>query len=233
MPTLPDEARKLYEDAYTKKTYEQYNDPPGMTHGRKKLKALHQDLGFCHLPEHDVESIYWVLFYTLLQAQPCKESPDFDLEAYWQANDIFCNHVIDENRRRDSREELFDYEAPELIEMLDPALASLAQMLVDMSEQIRPEYGHLDPPPAREHLHEAMRRLLLKQIVAMGDEPIKLQPKVPRDLRPVEPPQDKIEGLDLPEGRKRKLEADGSECTKRKKSTTTTLDRNSRPQWQP
>ena len=42
---------------------------------------------------------------------------------------------------------------------------------------MQPEYAYLSPPPPTEHLHEAMRRLLLQQIVKMSDDVIPLDPK--------------------------------------------------------
>ena len=58
-------------------------------------------------------------------------------------------------------------------------------MLTEMKYQILPEYGHL-PGLNPEHLHEAMRRILLAQIVKMRKEgkPIPLQPGKPRKYRP-------------------------------------------------
>ncbi len=66
--------------------------------------------------------------------------------------------------------------------MMDPRLAPISFMLAEMAGQINPEYGYLSPPPAKDHLHEAMRRLLLEQIVEMED-PIELQPGVSRPSR--------------------------------------------------
>ncbi len=89
---------------------------------------------------------------------------------------------MEAGRRRDSRDPLMNSSLEEIEETLDPQLASLGGMLLDMADQITPEYGYLSPPPARDHLHEAMRRLLLEQIVRM-DEDIELRPIVRIDTR--------------------------------------------------
>jgi hypothetical protein len=46
-----------------------------------------------------------------------------------------------------------------------------------MAQQILLEYSFLSPEPPGEHLHEAMRRILLQQIVDMGENAIPLDPE--------------------------------------------------------
>ncbi len=72
-------------------------------------------------------------------------------------------------------------------------------MLRNMARQISPEYGYLDPPPVREHLHEAMRRSLLEEIVRMtlkGEE-IPLEVGNLRPLRPKEDPSESVRASQL------------------------------------
>ena len=49
-----------------------------------------------------------------------------------------------------------------------------------LSLQVQPEYGLLNPPPAEDHLHEAFRRILLNHILSMEDD-TPLTPNVSRD----------------------------------------------------
>lgn len=195
MPTLSGKAKLLYEKAYGQETYKQYCDASDTFHGREKPKSVLQAPDFFHRPDHDVESIFWVLFLTLIRAQPCITSTEIDLRPYWKTDEIFRNHIIDDDDQSDTRDVLFDRDIGDIQAILDPQLAALSQMLVDMGEQIMPEYSYLYPPPARDHLHEAMRRLLLEQLAGMKDE-IALQPGVPRPPRlPESPPQVVPDGL--------------------------------------
>ena len=52
-------------------------------------------------------------------------------------------------------------------------------MLEQLLYQIAPEYAFLQPPPCQEHLHEAMRRILLDAIVNLKSD-VPLNPKNPR-----------------------------------------------------
>ncbi len=192
MPLLSDDARKVYVDAYEEQVYNSYNDLDGYAHG-SKLPILTRNArpvqkSFCHRPDHDVESIFWVLLVTLLRAQPRTHTENVDMTTYWKAYDLFLAHTVQTADEIDSREPLLSVREDYLEHALDPGLRSLAPMLYDMASQIRPEYAYLDPPPVPEHLHEPMRRLLLEQILKMKDDPIPLEAGSVRPLKPRDPP---------------------------------------------
>ncbi len=107
---------------------------------------------------------------------------------------------------------------------LDPKLAFLGQMLVRMAAQIRPEYGYLSPPPPKDHLHESMRRLLLEQILEMGDSDVDLQPGVSRPSPPGDDDALKV-------GAKRKSDRQGGTNGKRSRLSPP-QNRQERPQYQ-
>ena len=206
MPMLTGEAEKTYLAAYKKEDYEGFCDAPGEFHGcehpidqnlllrfseeeqedaeEEMLQRKRQTAQFLHRADHDVESIYWVLVTTLLRAQPEKVSKDANLLTYYNTWKYFSQHVIMKGGTEDSRDAVLNLSVNKWKAALDPQLSSLGKMLYSMGKQIQPEYGLLQSPKA-EHLHEAMRRLLLKQIVAMEKEPIRLQRGV---LRPVPTP---------------------------------------------
>ena len=204
MPELFDDAKKAYNEVYS--GYDDFCDQPEQFHGckhpidenlflrlrlqeRKKAlfemkKQKREAAQFLHRADHDVESIYWVLVTTLLRAQPQEVSKDVNLEKYFDTWLWFSQHVIRKGDQKDPRSDALNYDIGDWAAALDPKLSSLAFMLSAMGEQIRPEYGLLKPPKV-DHLHEAMRRLLLEQIIAMKTKPIRLQRGV---LRPVPTP---------------------------------------------
>lgn len=189
---------------------------------------------FHHRPEHDVESIFWVLVYTLIQANPRRSKKRVDKtsrSAYWQALGQFQNHTIHDNAIGDNRDIILRA-APETLEaMLHPELRSLSGMLVEMIAHINPEYGYLPNTIDESHLHEAMRRILLEQIVRMKEKPIPLRPGEPR---PGPPPktESQVQSQDRPEAKrpskKRTREAEvaaGDTANKRAKSHSGTSTR--------
>ncbi len=231
MPLLTSDALKVYIAAYDEEVYHLYNDKEGYVHGgivpdlddEKRPPAQEK---FYHRPDHDIESVFWVLLVTLLRAQPKTRTDGVDMGKYWKAYDYFLNHTIQqpEDDDEDSRAVLLGYTEAKFEKILDPGLTSLAPMLRAMAKQIRPEYAYLDPPPPSDHLHEAMRRLLLEQILKMPD-PIPLEPGTLRPLRPRVTPEPEIDVSAIqPEvdgektGSKRKSEGEGQEGTKDKKT---------------
>ena len=179
MPELEDEAKRLYEDSYGPGTYADYCDKNDTAHGRTVPETF-SEMEFGHRPDHDVESIYWVLLATLLRAEPRDPLPDPNLTTYWKLYNIFLTHTIERGAPWDSRSLLLGLTDNTIRLALDPRLSSLAPMLTEMAQQVRPEYAYLQP--SQEHLHEAMRRLLLRQIVEMGEDAIPLKVGYVRSL---------------------------------------------------
>lgn len=227
MPTLSEGAKKIYIQAYGENTYERYCDTAKTFHGSDGALPNPRKLPnfkFCHRPDHDVESIFWVLLATLLRARPVNSTAtEADLKAYCQAEKVFQDHRIQEGVMVDNRECLLNLSLRQMETALDPELRDLGWMLMEMAEQVKPEYGYLSPAPPNDHLHEAMRRLLLEQILRMDDEPgIPLQAGTPRL-----PPDD---GGNT---RKRKSQQQGGADGKRSKLSTQNLNRRDRSQFQP
>ena len=150
---------------------------------------------FHHRPDHDVESFFWVLLAILLRAKPNNSNRDPRRKHFWDAYNMFLRHSIEEGKDTDSRSELLSYGVRAFAKALHPKLQDLAPMLAKMAEQIFPEYGFMDPPPALDHLHEAMRRLLLEQIVKMqkANNPIPLTAGSLRPLRKTRPTRKQVE----------------------------------------
>ncbi|KAJ3491354.1 hypothetical protein NLI96_g770 [Meripilus lineatus] len=184
MPTLEGEVRELYELAYGSEMYNHYCDTPETTHGARpknlRIPGEGEKLPFVHKPHHDVESLCWVMIYTLFHAQPLERTEGLNLTPFWNVHHLFHDHEI----RYDGME-LRDYfwklGMTAISDSLDPKLESFTDFIWDVLRQIGPEYDLLYPPPPPEHLHEAIRRMLLKAIYEMED-PIALDPGKSRPL---------------------------------------------------
>jgi hypothetical protein len=149
-------------------------DTAGTSHGGH-LHRLDQPPGlFLHRPDHDIESVFWTLLSSVLQVYPSDAphtSPRFQA-----AIKNLDSHVID-HTEDDSRLTFTSWEEEDFHAALHPRLTTLVPMLQQMALQIQPKYAYLLPLPRMEHLHKAMWRLLLQQIVDMGDNVIPLDPK--------------------------------------------------------
>ncbi|KAI0796233.1 hypothetical protein C8Q75DRAFT_367824 [Abortiporus biennis] len=185
MPELSGKAKKKYILAYGPETYDDFSDGQGTVHGRIPPENPQGGrIPTVHRMDHDAESIFWLLLTTLLRAQPSSIPDDFQkllqLNATWR---MFDEHeIITSPPISESRQGIFGYSIDMFEDVLHPGLKCLAPMLFEMMVQVEPEYGFLDTPPREEHLHEALRRILLKYIVSMKAD-------IPLDagnLRPVD-----------------------------------------------
>lgn len=180
MPELEGRARDIYIEFYTQETYDLYSDEDDDTvHGRNPPKRSHSSLPFSHRPDHDVESIFWVLVFAVMTALP-KGAVDTPSQAFYEGMKYLRGHTIEEGALGDSRDWFFFRDSNDWKRMLHSKLSPIAKMMEDLAMQVYPEYGLLYPPPRPEHLHEAFRRILLNQILSMEDD-IPLTPGVSRN----------------------------------------------------
>ena len=179
MPTLDEDTKSCYLDAYGRAAYEHYRHDNGIDiiHGAKFTSSGRIQRGFVHRPDHDVESIFWVLLYVLIIAEPKDGSGNWDKTRNKDVYEGYKEHKIKKNSSNDSRSFILGWNQDSLASALDPKFHSLVPMLYEMGCQIRPEYAELDEEPPKDHLHEVMRRLLLGHILKMED-PIALNPDV-------------------------------------------------------
>ncbi|KAI0076778.1 hypothetical protein K474DRAFT_1191151 [Panus rudis PR-1116 ss-1] len=169
MPELRGKAFELYIQTYSRATYDKYTDKDGTSHGGRFSEE--DALTFHHRPDYDVESIFWVLFVSLILAFPAgtdDASPNSSFCYVWR---VFRDHTI--SKDGDTRLAPLLYSVAEFKEALHPRLASLAPLLRKLAGQVIPEYAYLSHPPPEDHLHEAFRRIILEHIVGM-DDPIPL-----------------------------------------------------------
>ncbi|CAL1712261.1 unnamed protein product [Somion occarium] len=194
MPELTERAKELYLAAYGQEKYSQYCDKNGTFHAGREVQE-DDDIcvrPFLHKPEHDAESVFWVLIWYCLRALPkgCDEEWTVEISNAWK--DLSDHHL----GRPETRGDFFKFTAQEYKGILHSKLSSLAPLLHSLAAQVFPDYEYLKPTPPEDHLHEAMRRLLLQFIVGM-DDPIELTPGVsrqdvararPTTVRPPTPP---------------------------------------------
>ena len=177
----------MYIATYGEDTYEAYNDKaPGIFHGSSFTQSPDDDdlPQFTHRPDHDMESLFWVLLVTLTLAKPLGE-PDKVTSQCSSAWKILTNHVIDNDEdSEDFRNIILTTSKHAWKHILHPKLTSLTEMMHKLAHQVRPEYGLLESEPKRDHLHEAFRRILLEQILSMDDDPIPLTPNISRNPYP-------------------------------------------------
>ena len=180
MPELQGRAQGIYIENYGEEAYKAYNDTePNMHHGAKFTDFLGIIPPFTHRPDHDKESLFWVLVFTSILAKPLGETDEVKplCSVIWQS---FQNHRVNK-RPKDERNDVLEQSGISWKEILHPKLSCLVKMLLRLTEQVQPEYALLDSQPKPDHLHEAFRRIILEQILAMEDDPIPLTPHVSRD----------------------------------------------------
>ncbi|KDN34956.1 hypothetical protein RSAG8_12007, partial [Rhizoctonia solani AG-8 WAC10335] len=125
--------------------------------------ATQPEAQFAHRLFHDAESTFWVIAWTL--ARSIKEGSEQEKEPHI----AFCQFFHTMSRHypipggEDSRHQ-FTYPKEVWQSILHPDLAILAAMLANMLRYIRPEWAYR-PELNAEHVHEALMRLLLIEII--------------------------------------------------------------------
>ena len=131
------------------------------------------ELPFNHQPHHDVQSMFWLLFTVLLRAQPSQDNIEKTvppcLSQVWKT---LVHHQINDRVYNPRGTILAAIDIDVIREALHPNLISLAPFVFKLLEPVRPEYALLEPRPSEADLHQAFWRLLLQQIVDMGDKDI-------------------------------------------------------------
>lgn len=183
MPELRGKAKDVYLTTYGQTAYDVYTDIAEDTyHGgklHKPLPDLHSRT-WAHRPDHDIESIFWIFAYVLVMATPLDalDEPFQDLVKEW---DNLRSHDTVKLRLLDYRAHILIMTEKSWSIELHSKLTPIARTMVQLTDQISPEYGYLEPPPKADHLHEALRRILLNQILSMKD-PLRLHPNTLREF---------------------------------------------------
>lgn len=111
---------------------------------------------------HDAESTLWVLTDHLVRALPWGSSEHYaDGEAYR----VICEALY----LTPPGDRIMYPAASQWVKFLHPELKSLAGMLGEMHQYMQPDWAMINDPPRQDHAHEALRRIVFKQIVRMVD----------------------------------------------------------------
>ncbi|CUA72856.1 hypothetical protein RSOLAG22IIIB_10368 [Rhizoctonia solani] len=127
---------------------------------------------FTHQLFHDAESTFWVIVWTLVRSTSGNREEKSHTAVYKEFYHMMCRHYPQPNEA-DSRKLIFQREPKFWTSLLHPGLKSMAPMLRDMLIYVWPEWGRsqaLNP----EHVHEALMRLLLVEIIKLDSADIVL-----------------------------------------------------------
>ncbi|CAE6401945.1 unnamed protein product [Rhizoctonia solani] len=162
MPKLRGRSRELYESAYGTSYEEPYStidDGPWPTN-----EPL---VDFKHQLFHDAESTFWVIAWTLVRSARKGYQPEKDWNSDFKTFISTMKNHYPSPDTQDNR--LFPESEAVWRSYLHGDLADLAPMLCQMYAYIRPEWA-FRPKLHAEHVHEAIMRLLLIEIVRIDDD---------------------------------------------------------------
>ncbi|EUC54081.1 kinase domain protein, putative [Rhizoctonia solani AG-3 Rhs1AP] len=170
MPKLDGQSYKLHISC-TDSTYEAYNKAVDEGSQSSSKPAATR---FTHQLFHDAESTFWVISWFLARSAPNdyemenKPNPELQLFVNGMEAHYPSNNTTDPRASFSTMLEAWK-------QILHPRLVDVAPMLSEMHKYILPEWGYRlelnkEYP---EHAHEALMRLLLREIVRIEDDKTK------------------------------------------------------------
>lgn len=164
VPTLEGEALDMYQSSYTKERYEQTSRLPGPP----PFPRQPSNMQFTHQLFHDAESIFWVMVWVLVRSA----SQKYQTETEWPGR--LRSYISLMRKHRPSSIE-FDYRGDcwygflmikPWKQIAHPDLKDMLKMLAQMHQYVAPEWAYWEGLKNQpDHLHEALMRLLLTEIV--------------------------------------------------------------------
>ncbi|CUA72857.1 hypothetical protein RSOLAG22IIIB_10369 [Rhizoctonia solani] len=127
---------------------------------------------FTHQLFHDAESTFWVIVWTLVRSTSGNREEKSHTEEYSRFYHMMCRHYPHPNVE-DARVSILRKSLKFWTLLLHPGLERMAPMLRGMIFYVWPEWGRsqaLNP----EHVHEALMRLLLVEIIKLDSADIVL-----------------------------------------------------------
>jgi len=169
---LDGEALELYLNAYGKESYTTFNTNMDAVAGHA-LSVQDVEV-ISHNAFHDAESIFWIIIWFLIRAWP-SGTVDTPSSEYIAWAKIMLDHTIGSDGHH-ARSSLLNAPSFQWEDIIHPGCAKLIDMVVHMCKYVSIrwlQYPDLSPY----HMHEALKRLLLKEIVRMTkeDDPISIQ----------------------------------------------------------
>ena len=163
-PELSGEALRLYIKAYGEETYRHYIEE----FYKSPSELVDHNAPFRQLPVHDAESIIWIIIDFLLKAIPTGGNPEVTQVAS-SALKVLANHTLEPSA--DSRRCFMRF-SREWLHNLHPKLTHLAPMLCKFSSLLNFNWTLLCIKGLlpQDILHEAVKRILLEEIVRIRAE---------------------------------------------------------------
>jgi hypothetical protein len=142
--------------------------------------TLPEQLAPQHKPHHDVESVFWALVCCLVRALP----DDADDNPTEPSDRIFNDMLYHEmpSSRSNRRDEALGWTQKEWEEALHPRLRMLGLMVVRMCELLCIHWRDRSTESNSFLLHQGFKRLLLMQILEIGENDIRLNTDRPRTI---------------------------------------------------
>jgi len=132
-----------------------------------------------HSAVHDVESLYWIIMWFLIRASPVGNTESISVD-YVLAAEGMLSHQIGTDKVA-ARTSFISYERRDWLEVIHPRCHGLIDMLVNMGSYLGKRWLQF-PDISPYHAHEAVKRLLLKEIIRMMDEEDPIPIQGPRPL---------------------------------------------------
>jgi hypothetical protein len=166
VPEIPD-----YPDSYAKVHPDRVKSfPPGLKEldiNPKRIDVNKRDDGWRHELEHDTESVFWLLLYWAMVAQPVDCAKETIDSFSWSG-------LLGDSEKRQSLVEILSKRTPSNLthsfyEPLQPLIEDLAGLLVIDRHWL----SESDPPDPRSdlyYLNEAFQRLIIKFMIDNKDE---------------------------------------------------------------
>jgi len=174
---LEGRSKELYLKQYGSESYSSFNKHLALVESNSLQK---RDIStILHSAVHDAESVFWIIMWFLIRASPTPRS-DTVTRVYIQAANGFLQHKIG-TEMLSARSILITYDTEEWEGILHPRCHSLIDMLINMASYLGKRWLQY-PDVSPYHAHEAMKRLLLKEIVRMTDESDPIPINGPRPL---------------------------------------------------
>ncbi|KAM5545914.1 hypothetical protein V8D89_000040 [Ganoderma adspersum] len=188
MPELTGDALDRYNAVHGPARYEKY--PPETIGGAKQHgftppppidhSEFQSDIQYVHRPEHDVESIFWIMLYVLLLVKPKDgEAAKYASPAFGQIWGPLSSCSISGPAlgEEDSRNVIFERRISTWMDAFDGSMRDVGNMLCRIARQIKTEWALWEgSATAPDHLHEAVQRIILQYLVDHREDDVVLLP---------------------------------------------------------
>ena len=178
---LEGRAKEVYLKHYGPKAYDAFNDHLVRVENDSLTKSdiFDSNNGILHSAVHDVESLYWIIMWFLIRASPVGDTESLSMNYTLTAEGMLSHQIGTDDAA--PRTLFMSYRRPKWQKILQPRFHVLIDMLVNMGTYLGKRWLQFqDISPY--HAHEAVKRLLLKEIIRMTDEEDPIPIQGPRPL---------------------------------------------------